>query len=65
MNIHEYGAGGSRRGRQISGSKKSPNTEFAVTSHPRIQELGNGNGEEMNEQALAFLQVSITDFHSQ
>ena len=50
MNIHEHGAGGTRRGRSASGSKKMPEIDISYGQ-------GNiGNGLESND-TLAILQV--------
>jgi len=50
MNIHEYGVGGTRRGRRISGSKKSPIMDVPYSQN-------NGGNEFQPNEALAFLQV--------
>ena len=49
MNIHEYGSGGSRRGRRLSGSRRSQNDDLALK----------GLGEDGSETPLSIFQVSF------
>ena len=61
MNVHEYGAGGTRRGRRISGSKKPTNGDMIADARFSEASSVNTNGLRSNEATFALIQVVIVN----